>query len=230
MNSPKHVAIIMDGNGRWGLKKKNSRNYGHKKGLETIDQIISFCIKKKIKFLTLFVFSTENWKRPLKEINYLFSLLNAYIDSEIKNLKSNGIKIKVIGNLRPFDILLRNKIKNLEKLTKFNEKIQINMALNYGSREEIINAINKVKQKKLPFTKKNIEKYLYTYKIPDPEILIRTGNTNRISNFLIWQTIYTEIFFLKKMWPEFNSKDFNKILLKYKKINRNFGGLNERNR
>ena len=147
MSLPRHVAIIMDGNGRWGLKKKNSRNYGHKKGLETIDQIISFCIKKKIKFLTLFVFSTENWKRPLNEINYLFSLLNTYIDSEIKKLKSKGIKIKVIGNLRPFDILLRNKIKNLEKLTKFNEKIQINMALNYGSREEIINAINKVKKK-----------------------------------------------------------------------------------
>ena len=151
MTIPKHVAIIMDGNGRWGLKKKNSRNYGHKKGLETIDQIISFCIKKKIKFLTLFVFSTENWKRPLNEINYLFSLLNTYIDSEIKKLKSKGIKIKVIGNLRPFDILLRNKIKNLEKLTKFNEKIQINMALNYGSREEIINAINKVKKKKITF-------------------------------------------------------------------------------
>ena len=160
MNHIKHVAIIMDGNGRWGLKKGKSRNFGHREGIKTVEMVIKESIKKKIKFLTLFVFSTENWKRPLKEINYLFSLLNTYIDSEIKNLKSKGIKIKVIGNLRPFDILLRNKIKNLEKLTKFNEKIQINMALNYGSREEIINAINKVKQKKLPFTKKNIEKYL----------------------------------------------------------------------
>ena len=229
MNSPKHVAIIMDGNGRWGLKKKKSRNYGHKKGIETVEKIINAAINKKIKFLTLYVFSTENWRRPRKEINYLFKLLSNYIDNEIKNLISKNIKIKVIGNISPFPNILKNKIKKTEKLTKKNSKIQVNMALNYGSRQEIIEAFKRIKNKKLPVNENNITKFLYTKNIPDPDILIRTGNTNRISNFLIWQLIYTEIFFIKKMWPDFTKKDFFMIVNKFNKINRNFGGLNDRN-
>ena len=225
MNSPKHVAIIMDGNGRWGLKKKKSRNFGHKNGLLTVDKIISAAIKKKIKYLTLFVFSTENWRRPVKEINYLFKLLDNYIDKEISNLLNKNIKIKVLGNIEPFPNSLKYKIKKVEKLTKENKKIQINMALNYGSRQEIIYALKKIKKNSLKINEKNINAYLYTKNIPDPEILIRTGNTNRISNFLIWQSIYSEIFFVKKMWPEFTEDDFYKIINKFQKISRNFGGL-----
>ena len=227
MISPKHVAVIMDGNGRWGIKKKNSRNYGHKKGLEAVNDIISSSINHKIKFLTLFVFSTENWRRPNKEINYLFRLLNAYIDKKLNELIKQDIKIKVIGNIKSFPKNLKNKITKIEKKTKNNKTIQINMALNYGSRQEIINALKKIKNKSLSINEKNIGNLLYTKNIPDPEILIRTGNTNRISNFLMWQIIYTEIFFVKKMWPDFKKKDFSEIIKKYKRIKRNFGGLNE---
>ena len=228
MKPLKHVAIIMDGNGRWGISKRKSRNYGHKKGIETVEKIITAAIKKNIKYLTLFVFSTENWKRPIKEIKYLFNLLERYIDSEIENLQKKNIKLKVIGNIFSFPKKLKLKIKRLESLTKNNTKIQINMALNYGARQEILYAFKKLLKKKIMINEKNISKYLYTHSIPDPEILIRTGNTKRISNFLIWQTIYTEIFFEKKMWPEFNQNDFNKIIKKYNKIHRNFGGLNVR--
>ena len=227
MISPKHVAIIMDGNGRWGLKKKNSRNYGHKQGLKAVEKIITAAIKNNTKYLTLFVFSTENWKRPIKEINYLFYLLSNYIDKEINNLIKKKIKIKIIGNIRQFPFHLKSKIKKVEKLTKFNTKIQINMALNYGSRQELISAFKKLKKKSLIIDELNINNNLYTKGIPDPEILIRTGNTNRISNFLIWQCIYSEIFFVKKMWPDFNEKDYENIIKKFKKINRNFGGLND---
>tara|TARA_Y100001958_G_C21225913_1_gene551319 strand:+ start:869 stop:1552 length:684 start_codon:yes stop_codon:yes gene_type:complete len=227
MTLPKHVAIIMDGNGRWGIKEKKSRNFGHKKGLEVVEKIIKTAAENKIKFLTLYVFSTENWKRPITEINYLFKLLENYIDKKIQLLLKKNIKINVIGNTKPFPIKLKSKIKKVQKLTKYNNKIQINMALNYGSRQEIIMALKKIKNKNLPINEKNLEKNLYTKSIPNPEILIRTGNTKRISNFLIWQCIYSEIFFVNKMWPDFNEKDFKKILSNYKKINRNFGGLSD---
>ena len=228
MNLPKHVAIIMDGNGRWGIKQKKSRNYGHRKGLEVVEKIIESATEENIKYLTLFVFSTENWKRPLNEINYLFQLLENYIDLKLKNLLKKNIKIKIIGNLKPFPNNLKKKILKVEKLTKFNNKIQINMALNYGSKQELIHTIKKLNKKKLVINEKNIQNNLYTKNIPDPEILIRTGNTNRISNFLIWQSTYSEIFFIKKMWPDFNKSDFKKIILNFKKINRNFGGIIER--
>ncbi len=228
MNFPKHVAIIMDGNGRWGINKKKSRNYGHKKGLEVVEKIISAAIDQKINYLTLFVFSTENWKRPINEINYLFKLLENYIDTKINNLIKKKIKINILGNISPFPKRLKYKIKKVEKITKFNSKIQINMALNYGSREEIVSTIKKLQKKNITVNEKNISKNLYTKNIPDPEILIRTGNTKRISNFLLWQCIYSEIFFIKKMWPDFNRNDFDKIIIKFKEINRNFGGLSDR--
>ena len=227
MTLPKHVAIIMDGNGRWGIKKKKSRNFGHKKGLEVVEKIIETAAENNIKFLTLYVFSTENWKRPITEINYLFKLLENYIDKKVQYLLKKNIKINVIGNINPFPIKLKLKIKKVQKLTKYNNKIQINMALNYGSRQEIIMALRKMKNKNLSINQKNLEKNLYTKSIPDPEILIRTGNTKRISNFLIWQCIYSEIFFVNKMWPDFKDKDFKKILSDYKKISRNFGGLSD---
>ena len=227
MTNPTHVAIIMDGNGRWGIKNKNSRDYGHKKGILTVEKIIEAAIDKKIKFLTLFVFSTENWKRPTNEIKYLFKLLSNYIDKEIGQLIKKNIKIKVIGNITPFPKILRSKILKIQKETKLNNKIQVNMALNYGSRDEIIYAVKKLKKNSIKINEENITKNLYTNNIPDPEILIRTGDVKRISNFLIWQTIYSEIFFVKKMWPDFTRNDFFKIINKFKKIKRKFGGLNE---
>ncbi len=211
-----------------GIKKKKSRNYGHKKGLETVEKIIEAAVYKKIKYLTLFVFSTENWKRPVKEVNYLIRLLNKYIDKEISNLLKKNIKINVIGDISPFPNILKNKIKKISSLSKTNNKIQINMALNYGSRQEIIKAINSLNKNNLKINEKNINKFLYTHDVPEPEILIRTGNTKRISNFLTWQIIYSEIFFVKKMWPDFSKNDFYKIIENYKKIERKFGGLSER--
>ena len=225
MNSPKHVAIIMDGNGRWGKKKKKSRNFGHKEGTKTVEKIIKSAIDNKINYLTLYSFSTENWKRPKKEVNFLLKLLENYIDNKLNEFIKNKIKIKIIGDLSKISKKLIKKLKNVEKLTSLNSKIQINVALNYGSRQEIIKSMKEVKKKSISFNQKNISKYLYTGNIPDPDILIRTGNTHRLSNFLLWQLMYTEIFFEKKLWPEFNKNDFNQIIKKYKKIERTYGGL-----
>ncbi len=225
MNSPKHVAIIMDGNGRWGIKKKNSRNYGHSKGVEVVEKIIREAISNKVKYLTLYTFSTDNWKRPKKEIFFLINLLEKYIDSEIKKIVKKNIKLKIIGNINKFPDYLKQKLKKAEKITKKNHKIQINIALNYGSKEEIINSIKKINKSSLIINEKNISNNLYTKNIPDPEILIRTGNRLRLSNFLLWQSSYAEIFFVKKLWPDFNENDFRKIITKFKKTRRNFGGI-----
>jgi len=224
MNPLNHVAIIMDGNGRWGIKNKNSRNAGHREGLKTIERVINFCILKKIPYLTLFAFSTENWKRPTKEIEYLFYLLEAFLKNKISLIIRKKIKLKFIGK-RNMSKKIINLIKNSENLTKNNNALQINIALNYGSKEEILNSVKKIKKKKLLITEKNIEKNLYTSDIPDPEILIRTGNTKRLSNFLLWQLSYSEIFFEKKLWPELNEKDLERIINYYKKIKRNFGTI-----
>ena len=225
MNPIKHVAIIMDGNGRWGLKNKNSRNLGHKEGLKTVEKIIKATIKKKIKFLTLYAFSTENWKRPKKEINFLFGLLENYLVKKTKDLNSNGVKFKSIGSEKLFSKKLLKILKNSQNVTKKNKKLQLNLALNYGSKNELINAINAIKKKKNSLTQSNIDKNLYTKGIPEPDLLIRTGNTQRLSNFLLWQIAYSEIYFVKKLWPDFNEKDYNNILLKFQKTKRNFGNI-----
>ena len=206
MNPLKHVAIIMDGNGRWGLKYKNSRNAGHKAGLNTIEIIIKESLKNKIKFLTLFVFSTENWKRPKKEINYLFSLLENFLINKIDDLNNQNIKLKIIG-FKKFSPKLNQLLNLSEKKTSKNSKLQINLALNYGSKSELINAFKKIYKNKINISEKNLSKYLQTKNIPDPDLLIRTGNTKRLSNFLLWQLAYSEIFFEKKLWPSFNKKD-----------------------
>ena len=224
MNPLKHVAIIMDGNGRWGLKHKNSRNEGHRAGLKTVEKIIKEAVKKKIKFLTLYAFSTENWKRPKKEVNYLFNLLENFLQNKIDDLNNKNIKLKIIGT-KNFSKKI-NKLLNIsEKKTYQNKKLQINLALNYGSKSELINAFKLANKKNEKINEKNLSKYLQTKNIPDPDILIRTGDTKRLSNFLLWQIAYTEIFFEKKLWPEFNENDFNKIIKNYMKIKRNYGKI-----
>ena len=225
MNPIKHVAIIMDGNGRWGLKKKNSRNLGHKAGLVTVEKIIKESIKKKIKYLTLYAFSTENWKRPKKEINFLFGLLHDFLKKKTNELNENGIKFKVIGNRHLFSKKLSKILLSAEKITKNNKILHINLALNYGSKSEIINSIRLITKKKIPINQLNISKNLYTKDSPDPDLLIRTGKTNRLSNFLLWQIAYSEIYFVKKLWPDFSVNDYNKILKNFKKIKRNFGTI-----
>ena len=225
MTLPRHVAIIMDGNGRWGISKKKSRNYGHKQGIKVVENILSEAISKKIKHLTLYTFSTENWKRPKNEINFLLRLLEIYIKKEINNLVKKNIKLKIIGNLNKFPKSLKYQLNKAEKLTENNRKIQLNIALNYGSKEEIIRSVKTINKLSKKINEVNISKHLYTKDIPDPEILIRTGNRYRLSNFLLWQSSYTEIFFIKKLWPDFNKKDFRKILTKFTTIRRNFGGI-----
>ena len=225
MNPINHVAIIMDGNGRWGLKKKKSRNSGHKAGLNTVENIIKHTIKNNIKFLTLYAFSTENWKRPQKEISFLFNLLQNFLKKKTNKLNKNGIKLKIIGDKNNFSKKLKKSLINSEKITKNNKKLQINLALNYGAKNEILNAINLIQKKKISFTENNINKNLYTNDSPNPDILIRTGTTKRLSNFLLWQIAYTEIFFEKKLWPEFSTQDYNRILEKFKQLKRNFGNI-----
>jgi undecaprenyl diphosphate synthase len=224
MNPLNHVAIIMDGNGRWGLKYKNSRNEGHKAGLTTVEKIIKESIKQRIKFLTLYAFSTENWNRPKKEINYLFNLLENFLSNKIDDLHKQNIKLNIIG-VKNFSKKLNKLLSLSEKKTSKNSTLQINLALNYGSKFEILNALKKLNKNNDKINEKNFKKYLQTKNIPDPELLIRTGNTKRLSNFLLWQLAYAEIFFEKKLWPEFNEKDYIRIIKNFKHIKRNFGNI-----
>ena len=224
MNPLRHVAIIMDGNGRWGLKKKKSRNLGHRAGLLTVENIIKASIKNNIKYITLYAFSTENWKRPKKEVKYIFKLLEEFLKKKIQEFNKNNIKLKVIG-FKNFSKKLNNLLSKSENLTKNNKKLQINLALNYGSKAEILNSFKMINKKKISINENNIKKNLFTSEDPDPDLLIRTGNTKRLSNFLLWQLAYAEIFFEKKLWPDFTEKDYNKIIREFKKIKRNYGNI-----
>ena len=225
MNPLKHVAIIMDGNGRWGIKNKKSRNLGHKAGLNTVEKIIKTTIQNKIKYLTLFAFSTENWKRPKNEIKFLFNLLENFLDKKIKDFNENNIKFKILGNINTLSPILKKKLYKSEEITKNNTKLQVNLALNYGSKYELVDTFKILNKKKKKISIKNIEKSLYTAEIPDPDILIRTGNTRRLSNFMLWQLAYSEIYFEKKLWPDFNEKDFLKVIQRFKKTKRNYGNI-----
>jgi len=215
----------MDGNGRWGVKNKNSRNLGHKSGLKTVEKIIKSSIKNNIKYLTLYAFSTENWKRPKVEINFLLSLLESFLKDKIEVFYKSGIKLKIIGDIKKFPKKIQINLKSAQKKTEKNKKLELILALNYGSKNELVNAIKLAISNRKKINERSIDKYLYTKKIPNPDILIRTGNTNRLSNFLLWQLSYSEIFFVKKMWPDFNEKDYKKILERFKKIKRNFGSI-----
>ena len=225
MNPIKHVAIIMDGNGRWGIKNKKSRNMGHKAGLTSVEKIIKKTLQKKIKFLTLYAFSSENWKRPEREVQFLFNLLEEFLIKKTKQLNQQDIKFTVIGSRKNFSKKLLTILSKSETSTKNNKSLQINLALNYGFRSELINAISIMRKNNILFNESNITKNLYTKNAPDPDLLIRTGNTNRLSNFLLWQLAYSEIYFVKKLWPDFSTKDYNKILNNFKNIKRNFGGI-----
>jgi len=225
MNPIKHIAIIMDGNGRWGLKHRGSRNSGHKAGLNTVEIIIEECLKKDIKYLTLYAFSTENWNRPKKEIDFLFNLLSVFLTKKLNELIERKIKLSFIGEVNKLPLKLKKLIKLSEKKTSVNTKLQVIIALNYGSKNELINCIKLINQKRISINEKNIDNNLFTKNIPNPDLMIRTGNTHRLSNFLLWQLAYTEIFFEKKLWPDFKNKDFNRILNRFKNIKRNFGSI-----
>jgi len=225
MNPVNHVAIIMDGNGRWGIKHKNSRNAGHRAGLDSVEMVINNCIKENIQFLTLYTFSSENWRRPKKEIIFLFNLLEVFLKKKINKLIEKDIKLNFIGELNKLPLKLQKLIKSSEKKTKNKKLLQINIALNYGAKIELINSIKNVIKKKIKIDEKSIGFNLYTKNIPNPDLLIRTGNTKRLSNFLLWQLAYTEIFFEKKLWPDFNAIDFKRILSTFKKIKRNYGAI-----
>ena len=222
MNKLNHIAFIMDGNGRWGKKKRKKRNYGHLKGVDTVKKIVKSSIRFKVPIVTFYVFSSENWKRPKTEISFLFKLIKSYFTKEIQSVISQGIKINILGDLNKLSKELRSVLKRTEKLTKKNKKITVNLAINYGSRQEIFYAFRKLKKK---INLKNFKKNLYTKNMPNPDILVRTGGKIRLSNFMLWQLAYTELFFLKKLWPDFNSLDLKKIILKYKNIKRNFGSV-----
>ena len=225
MNLVKHVAIIMDGNGRWGVKNKRSRNLGHKAGLVTVEKIIKETVQKKIKFLTLYAFSTENWKRPKREVQFLFNLLEEFLITKTNQLNKQDIKLTIIGSRKNFSKKLIRILSYSEATTKNNKSLQINLALNYGFRSELINAVNIMRKNNILLNESNITKHLYTKNVPDPDLLIRTGNTNRLSNFLLWQLAYSEIYFVKKLWPDFLTKDYNKILNNFKNLKRNFGAI-----
>jgi undecaprenyl diphosphate synthase len=222
MNKLNHIAFIMDGNGRWGKKYSKGRNYGHLKGVETLKKIVKSSIKLKIPILTFYVFSSENWKRPKKEINFLFNLINNYFMKEINNVIEQGIKLNILGEINKLPSNLKKTLKKSNNLTKKNKKITVNLAINYGSKNEILLAFKKTK-KKLNII--NFEKNLYTKKLPQPDILIRTGGHQRLSNFMLWQLAYAELFFLKKLWPDFSENDLKKIINKFKKSKRNFGSI-----
>ena len=222
MNHLNHVAFIMDGNGRWGKKKRRGRNFGHLKGVETVKKIVKSSIKLNIPVVTFYVFSSENWKRPKQEIHFLFKLIKSYFSEEIKNITNQGIRINIMGNINKLPPDIKSTLKKTIEITKKNKKIVVNLAINYGSKNEILNAIKKNKKK---MNIKNLEKNLYTKNMPNPDILIRTGGHQRLSNFMLWQLAYAELFFLDKLWPDFNSSDLIEILKKYKKAKRNFGAI-----
>ena len=224
MNKLNHVAFIMDGNGRWGKKRNKGRNFGHLNGVKTVKKIVQSSIKLKIPVLTFYVFSTENWKRPQSEINFLFKLIINYFKKELKNVISNGIKINILGKINTLPPKIKFVLKDVIQLTKRNKKITVNLAINYGSKNEIISAAKQLKKKKI-INENLIKKNLYTKYMPDPDLLIRTGGHKRLSNFMLWQLAYSELYFLDKLWPDFNSSDLRKIINNFKQIKRNFGSV-----
>jgi len=224
MNNLNHIAFIMDGNGRWGLKRNKSRNHGHLEGVKTVKKIVEASIFLKVPIITFYVFSSENWKRPKSEINYLFNLIKIYFKKEINSIIKNNIKINILGRLKSLPPETRKTLTSTVKKTKKNKKLTVNLAINYGSRNEIIDSVKKLNLNSKKINELNIKRNLYL-DLPFPDILIRTGGQKRLSNFMLWQLAYTEFFFLDKLWPDFSKNDLKKIIKKYQNIKRNFGGI-----
>ena len=224
MNNLNHIAFIMDGNGRWGIKKKKNRNYGHLEGVKTVQKIVEASVFFKVPVVSFYVFSSENWKRPKTEINYLFNLIKIYFNKEINNITKNKIRINILGRLTDLPQAIKKTLASAVKKTKKNKKLTVNLAINYGSKNEIIDSVKKLHFNSKKINEENITRNLYQDS-PFPDILIRTGGQKRLSNFMLWQLAYTEIFFLDKLWPDFSKNDLNKIIKKYHKIKRNFGGV-----
>ena len=224
MTKLNHIAFIMDGNGRWGLKKKKNRNYGHLAGVKVVQKIVEASILFKVPIISFYVFSTENWKRPRSEINYLFDLISIYFNKEINNIIKNKIKIIISGRLKNLPSKIKKTLKEAVRKTKNNNKLVVNLAINYGAKNEIIDAVKKINYNSHQITEEKINKNLY-FNYPPPDILVRTGGQKRLSNFMLWQMAYTEIFFLDKLWPDFTQIDLKKIVNKFHKIKRNFGGI-----
>ncbi|WP_223259605.1 isoprenyl transferase [Candidatus Methylopumilus universalis] len=230
LEKPKHIAIIMDGNGRWAKKRLMPRISGHKKGLESVRTVITQCQKLNIPFLTLFAFSTENWLRPTQEVNFLMSLFQESIKKESSALIKHNVRFKLIGDRKPFPKKLVDKIKELEKLTEKNTGLTLSVAINYGGRWDIVNAVNKYQKETLskkPLTQKNLIQNLSLNYAPDPDLLIRTGGEKRISNFLIWQFSYSELYFTETLWPDFNESTLMTALLEFQKRERRYGKTSE---
>jgi undecaprenyl diphosphate synthase len=220
----------MDGNGRWAKKKLLPRLVGHNKGLESVRRIIEYCIKYNVKTLTLYAFSTENWKRPTKEVDGLLKLFSESISKESKKIHSNNIKLNFIGDISTFTEALQLKIKEIEKETFGNKKLTLNVALNYGGRLDIVNSVNTFYSKKkkiINITEKDINSGLYTKENSDVDLLIRTGGQQRMSNFLLWQLAYAELFFSKKLWPDFDEKVFVDALYFFQNTERKFGSISK---
>jgi len=224
MNELNHIAFIMDGNGRWGLKKNKNRNSGHLAGVKTVQRIVEASIKYKVPIISFYVFSTENWKRPKTEIKYLFKLIDIYFNKEINNIIKNNIKVIISGRTKKLPANIQNTLKIAVNRTKKYNKLTINLAINYGSKTEIIDAIKKINYSSKKITEENIEKNFYTA-LPFPDILVRTGGQKRLSNFMLWQLSYSEIFFLDKLWPDFTKQDLKNIINKFQKVKRNFGSI-----
>jgi undecaprenyl diphosphate synthase len=228
---PKHIAIIMDGNGRWAKQRGLFRNMGHKEGVEALRRAIKACAELGIKYLSVYVFSTENWKRPETEIKFLMSLIKTFVKKELSRLKKEGIKVRALGNIEGLKADIAASIKHVEKETRTGNNLNLNLLLNYGARDEIIRACKKIIE---TIDKNNVNEiddnlfaqHLYTQGMPDPELVIRTSGTNRISNFLLWQIAYSEIVIVQDYWPDFNKETLIQAIKQYEGVTRNFGALN----
>jgi len=233
-NLPRHIAIIMDGNGRWAKKHMVGRIRGHKKGAQAVRATVRACRKLGIEYLTLFAFSVENWNRPEQEVKALMSLLDQYLTDQTKELKKQGIKLKTIGELKLLNSSIREKIRKAKEATKNNNKMIVNMALSYGGRDEIVHAVKKIAQKvknneidSRQIDKEMLSMHLYTAGMPEPDLLIRTSGEYRLSNFLLWQLAYTELYFTNTLWPDFTKEDLLKAIASYQKRERRYGLTSE---
>lgn len=226
-NIPHHIGIIMDGNRRWAEKRGLSIGEGHTAGAENLEKVINHCLDLGIKTLTVYALSTENWrKRTRKEVKGIFDLLIRYLKNRKKDYEKKGIKLGVLGDFQAFPRKVAQAIEEILKIVKKHERLKVNLALNYGGRDEILNAIRKIIKEKVPpqkLNEKNFSKFLYTNGEPDPDLIIRTGGEVRLSNFLLWQMSYSELYFTNTLWPDFDEKELDKAIAEYQKRQRNFG-------